>query len=282
MEPRAGTLQWKLKRYLFRPDVVRKVRSRYSGYRRRAERDAFNDVAEVYRMIGTPEVVLDVGANIGLVTSTLLRKFPKASVHAFEPTPETARTLRERLGAEPRLTFQEVAVSDVGGTTMFNVDNRTHAGGSNSLLTHSANFATRDRVDRYIQVEVRVTTLDSYATEHGITHVGLMKLDIEGAELRALVGAERLLNDQAIDFIVSEARFIADYEGQPLFCDLVSHMGSHGYSLFNLYTPAESGVRQALFTDVVFISDKMRKRLSATYGDRQCGWHPEETPTSGD
>ena len=45
------------------------------------------------------------------------------------------------------------------------------------------------------------------------------------------------------------------------------------YTVFNIYTPAESGVRQALFTDAVFVSDQMRHRLHDAYGERECGWH---------
>lgn len=73
-------------------------------------------------------------------------------------------------------------------------------------------------------------------------------------------------------FIVTEVRFIADYVGQPLFCDLVEHLSARGYSVFSIYSPAESGVRQALFTDAVFVSDRMRHRLVDTYGVGACGW----------
>lgn len=98
-------ISWTLRRYVFRRDVLKKVRSRYESYRRRAERDAFRDVAYAYTgRVGDPRVIFDVGANIGLVTSQLLRLFPAASVHAFEPTEETGRVLRSRLSDERRLT----------------------------------------------------------------------------------------------------------------------------------------------------------------------------------
>ena len=270
---RPGSIQWKAQRYVLRPDVVRKVRHRYDRYRRRAEREAYGDVVHATRALDAPTVVVDVGANIGLVTSTLLRSFPEAVVHAFEPTPETFDVLRQRLEDEPRAVLNQLAVSDAVGTTTFNVDNRTHAGGSNSLLAHSASFATRARVDRYQPIEVATTTLDAYAEEHGLDHVDLVKLDIEGAELMALRGAAGLLARQAVDFVVSEVRFVADYEGQPLLAELVEHMAGVGYTLFNLYAPAESALRQALFGDATFVSEAMRRRLHETYGEQVCGWH---------
>lgn len=200
MASKMRSLLWTSRRYVFRRDVVTKVCNRVRGYRRRAERDAFVDFAYAYRSLAGPTIVIDVGANIGLVSSKLLKLFPLAHVHAFEPTEETGGVLQERLSRERRLTFNAVAVSDQVGTTSFNVDNRTHGGGSNSLLDHSENFATRARTDRFASVEVSTTTLDSYARDHGIDHIDLLKLDIEGAELLALRGAHDLLASQSVDF----------------------------------------------------------------------------------
>jgi FkbM family methyltransferase len=267
-----SNLGWTLRRYAFRPDVVRKVKGRYRQYRRRAERDAFDDVAFVTHRTGSPAVVIDVGANIGLLTSRLLKRFPHATVHAFEPTPATSEILRERLGGNTRVVINELALTASVGTATFHVDNRTHGGGSNSLLQHSPNFRTRARTDRYQPVTVSTTSLDAYTDARGIDHVDLLKLDIEGAELLALEGATQLLQREAVDFIVSEVRFVADYEGQPLLADLIEHLGAYGYTVFSLYTPAESGARQALWADATFVSPRMRRRMQQTFGERACGW----------
>jgi FkbM family methyltransferase len=275
----ADNLGWNLRRYLLRRDLLRKVRGRYERYRRRAERTAFDDVAHLLRDLPAPTVVFDVGANIGLVTSTLRKRFPAATVHAFEPTDDTMAVLRRRLAGDPHVVPRQVAVSDTVGTASFHVDNRTHAGGSNSLLEHSANFATRASTTGYVEVEVPTTTLDRYCADEGISHVDIVKLDIEGAELLALEGARSLLADQAIDVIVTEVRYVGDYVGQPLFWDVVAHLSGFGYTPFNTYAPAESEVRQALWADAVFVSEALRRRLQAAYGEHACGWHQDAGAT---
>ncbi len=60
---------------------------------------------------------------------------------------------------------------------------------------------------------------------------------------------------------------------QPLFADLTAYLATRGYTIYNTYTPAESGVRQALFGDAVFVSDAMRRRLQDAVGESRCGWH---------
>ena len=269
---RLHNISWNLRRYVFRRDFPRKVNARLTGYRRRAEKTEFGDLAHVYAGLDGPTVIFDVGANIGLVTSTLRRLFPLAEVHAFEPTEGTIRTLAQRLSGDRKVVINQVAVSDAIGTATFHVDNKTHGGGSNSLLGHTANFAVRSPVHRYQEVAVPTVTLEAYAADHSIEHIDILKLDIEGAELKALEGARSLLREHEIDFIATEMRFIEDYAGQPLFKDLVVHLEPLGYTIFNVYHSAESEIRQALFGNAVFVSDTMRRRLLEHYGPRACGW----------
>jgi hypothetical protein len=59
------------------------------------------------------KVVFDVGANCGIYSLASLASQPVAVVHAFEPTPEIARRLREtaKLNCLDNLIVHEVAVS---------------------------------------------------------------------------------------------------------------------------------------------------------------------------
>lgn len=269
---------WTIRRYALRRDFVHKANLRLAAYRRRAEKNEFGDLAHVYRDLAAPGIIFDVGANIGLVTSTMLRLFPRAQVHAFEPTVTMVETLRRRLSHDQRVLINQVAVSDTDGAATFHVDNTTHGGGSNSLFNHSAHFAVRSRVDRYKAVQVQTVTLDQYARSRNIDHIDILKLDIEGAELLALHGAQVLIEKHAVDFIASEIRFIEDYVGQPLFLDLVSYLEPFGYTVFNVYDSADSEIRQALFANAVFVSSAMRRRLQETYGPSRCGWQDSLGP----
>jgi hypothetical protein len=52
---------------------------------------------------------------------------------------------------------------------------------------------------------VSAQTLDEFAETEGIADIRLLKLDLEGAETDALLGAKRLLADKAVDQILFEA-----------------------------------------------------------------------------
>jgi FkbM family methyltransferase len=104
-------------------------------------------------------------------------------VHAVEAAPGTAELLRRNVAANPRYTIHvhELALADVEGELEFTA---FEAGSGLSSLVSSSSGTV---------VCVRATTLDTLTASLG--RVDLVKLDLEGAELRALQGARRLLSE---------------------------------------------------------------------------------------
>jgi len=131
------------------------------------------------------DVVVDGGANLGgftLVAASIVG--PRGAVHAVEAAPETAALLRRSVDANPRLAIEihEVALADAAGELEFT----TFEAGIGT-----ASFAPQDRG---LVVRVPATTLDALTAP--LERVDLVKLDVEGAELRALQGARRLLTER--------------------------------------------------------------------------------------
>ena len=107
--------------------------------------------------------------------------------------------------------------------------------------------------------EVRTVRLDS-AVEGP---VDLLKLDVQGAELDVLQGAERLLGDVLV--IHAEVEFFPLYRQQPLFDELFSFLRSHSFELFDFthlerygYRGGDSRGERLLWGDAVFIPSRDR------------------------
>jgi FkbM family methyltransferase len=145
------------------------------------------------------KVVLDVGANAGIYSLAALAVQPDASVYAFEPTPEIAARLRAsaKLNGLDHLHVHEAAVLNKNGRASlkrFRGDLGTNEG---------MNFILRDLGDSGTE-RVQAVCLDQFCQDHSITHIDLMKIDIQGHEYSALEGAERLIRSGHVGIIFLE------------------------------------------------------------------------------
>lgn len=135
-------------------------------------------------------VVFDVGANVGWWTVPLARHLAPGGgrVIAFEPVPANRARLEWAVQAnavQGSVQIVPVALGDKPGELgMWLKSEETGAGsGTAALVTGSGPTHLR----------VPVVTLDQWAAEQGVVRCDLMKLDIEGAELMMLRGAEQFV-----------------------------------------------------------------------------------------
>ena len=132
-------------------------------------------------------VVFDVGANIGWWSVPLARHLARGGgrVIAFEPVPSNRARLEWALAANAvaeRVTVAAVALGDKPGELgMWFKGAETGADSGTAALVTGSGEA---------HLKVPVARLDDWARDHGVTRCDLMKLDIEGAELMMLRGAE--------------------------------------------------------------------------------------------
>jgi len=142
------------------------------------------------------DVVFDVGAHLGVYSMLATRWVsPGGAIHAFEPNPETVQALQRHLQLNQMQKVVQVVPAAVGAR-----------GGRSSMLVLGVNDQNTlcprsDQLPGAQTVEVAVVALDDYCREQGMTP-RLVKIDTEGWELHALRGAENLLADRKVDFVV--------------------------------------------------------------------------------
>ncbi len=125
------------------------------------------------------DVVLDVGANVGTDTRSALAAGASLVV-AIEPEPLTLECLRRNLEAEIR--DKRVIVVPKGAwnkddVLTLHVD-QADAGGSSFMWQKNGP-----------SIQVPLTTIDRIVAELNLPKVSIIKMDIEGAEKNALLGA---------------------------------------------------------------------------------------------
>jgi FkbM family methyltransferase len=143
--------------------------------------------------------VYDCGANVGYFSVMLARIVGAGGrVYAFEPSPASLESLRAASGLNgfDNLTVVPEAVWDGRETLRF----RRGAEGASLVSDHvegvfgEAAGREGDAPDDFIEIEAN--SLDNFVYAEGNPPPDFIKLDVEGAEGRAMAGARRLLAER--------------------------------------------------------------------------------------
>jgi FkbM family methyltransferase len=143
--------------------------------------------------------------------------------HAFEPNPESARML-SRNGELNRLT--NLKVHRLG---LWDEDDARLTLVGDDALASSAPAAAED------PSAFPTTTVDAYLDRAGVDRVGLLMIDVEGAELRVLRGARRRLAlppGQAPHLVFEVHRHYTDWSDGLHNTDVVRMLTAAGYHVF--------------------------------------------------
>lgn len=151
-------------------------------------------------MSTNPIIVFDVGANVGQFALTTMGALgQKAQIYAFEPSPKTYKQLQFKVSPYQNVKTQNIGLGDREDvTTLFSLGE-----GSKLASVYNRQLEHKGTKMAY-QEEIKITTLDKFCSQEGITHIDLLKLDVEGHELKVLQGATDMLQKKAIRFIQFE------------------------------------------------------------------------------
>lgn len=118
-------------------------------------------------------VIVDCGSNIGMATLFFKMLYPKCRITAFEPEPETFRTLSRNIELNHLMdvVVHNVAVSNEDGEISFYSDPDVPGSGMMSMIDAGRSGLVKTQM-------VRTVKLSSYLEGK----IDLLKLDVEGAE----------------------------------------------------------------------------------------------------
>lgn len=180
----------------------------------------------LWRLTDRGEFAVDVGANVGQMTSVLAAAVgPGGHVTAFEPHPEIFRQLSANAecwkfaGRAAAVELCNEGASSVPGVAELTMtESFTWNNGTASIAGGTSHDAIVE------SITVPVVTLDVALTDRV---VGVMKLDVEGHELEVLHGARQLLAAQRIRDILFE-----DFGTLPT--PVSSMLEDFGYAVFSV------------------------------------------------
>jgi FkbM family methyltransferase len=215
-------------------------------------KDPFLDMAMLLESVPEP-LILDVGAHHGHVARKFREVLPRSRLFAFEPFPDSFKTLQENVKNDTRISVFPFGFADRPGIRSL-TDNQFSA--TNSLLETDPRghdvwgpnvLNTRETIEAFFD------TLDDFAEMEVRGGIDILKLDCQGAEPLVMRGAKKLLKNRQIRVVYTEIITLPTYVDQLRFYEAIRFFEGCGLNLFNLYdlslTP--SGVLRQV--DAIFV-----------------------------
>lgn len=222
-------------------------------------RESLVGLLQQARSLGwAPATVIDVGAAYGWFTLECRSVFPDARYVLIEPLEEYGAALRRLVETVPHVEYVQAAATSFLGEVAINV----HP----DLVGSSVYLEGEDSGVNGVPRAVPSVTLDDLQREKELRAPFLMKIDVQGAELDVLRGAEALL--AKTEYVLLEVSLFAFFKGGPALFDVLSYMGARGFVVYDLcglqYRPLDHALSQV---DVAFCKETGLFRTHNSYAN---------------
>ncbi|HLK17303.1 MAG TPA: FkbM family methyltransferase [Bryobacteraceae bacterium] len=184
-----------------------------------------SEIDEAIRCLPMGGVMFDLGANFGYYAITLASRLHGAClIYALEPNPSTMRRFERNIALNGirGVIPLEVGLSDQPGFAQI-VETPDHSGAAYLRESQGAGLPT--------------ISLDLFCEQNRIDRLDLIKMDIEGAELRALHGAVRTLRRLRPPLLIELNPETSEREGYSIR-DVVVFLEDLGYAIFDVRSRA--------------------------------------------
>lgn len=189
-----------------------------------------------------PQHVVDVGSYVGAWTRMCKDIWPAAEICMFEPQPDKKAALEQLARATPGVTLRTELLGDSPGQ-----DVAFHL-----AETGSSTLDLLVGPDTVRSIVLRTETLSSALAGTAFARPDLIKVDVQGAELKVLNGGQDVL--QAAEVVMLEVSLIEEYRDSPLFADVVAYMAQRGFLVQDVCTIFRNTPDQSMNeADVIFV-----------------------------
>jgi FkbM family methyltransferase len=202
------------------------------------------------------DIFMDIGANIGIYTLAAAHRVGKTGkVYAFEPHKMNGVTLLRNLAASglaDRVDFFACALSDASGVLPFNYASLASASSGSQLGHTRVAGASRDfkPVAREMLAAITVDELIAGGT---IKAPNLVKIDVDGNEIKILQGMKKLLSGKdrpralQVELNIGEQEEIASYLADCGYALAERHHTRPGERRLKSGIPLEKVAHNAIF-----------------------------------
>lgn len=211
-------------------------------------RDSIRQLLEQAKGMGfQPSTVIDIGAAHGSFARQCLEIFADTQYLLVEPLSEYQPILAELSRICPSIRTIFAAATAFPGEVVIHVHQ--------DLVGSSLCLEVEQGTDvNGIPRVVPAVMVDTLVGEIGMKGPFLLKIDVQGAELDVLKGAERVLQD--CEYVILEVSFFSFFHNGADCCEIIAYMKQKGFVPYDIvglqYRPLDQALSQA---DIAFVKE---------------------------
>ena len=138
---------------------------------------------QMEKFVKPGDVLWDVGANVGVITTYFARSQRPRAIHAFEPNPLPLKPLQSLFRNSPIVTVHAIALGEQDGQIEMKIPSRSSCTGSLAMNLEDAELIT-----------VTVRRGDSLRQSLDLPSPDVIKIDVEGFEPQVFAGLTQTIS----------------------------------------------------------------------------------------
>jgi FkbM family methyltransferase len=201
------------------------------------------------KILSKNPVIIDVGAAHGDTTAYFLKLIPGCQVYNFEANPDLAAEIKKRFANQPVKTYP-VALSDKADKLTFHI-------ADNEFSSSYKEYNDNEQFQNIKSVDVDAIPLDTIMNEeNSVNEIDILKLDVQGAELDVLRGANQTLKKTKM--LIVEQSVDSPYIGGSKYYEVDNFLRDSGFDLLDIViTYRKDGLVLTEF-DSIYIQKKYK------------------------
>lgn len=153
-------------------------------------------------------VIIDIGANVGIVSFYFAKKYPNAKIFAYEPHPLNYENLVKGIKTNK---INNVYPFNLAVFSKSNLNVKIHLHENNTSASSVFRYLPEDPY-----VEVKTISLEDIIKQNGISYIDFLKIDCEGAEFDILENTDMFYKNEILieNMFIEFHRFMEKLENK--------------------------------------------------------------------
>ena len=173
--------------------------------------------------------IWDIGAHIGY-HSLLFASItgPKSKIISFEPNPNNVTWFKSNISLNPtyspQISVYDKAISDKLEDIDFNIGNKYDATSSGGYISDVTPPLPDESYKNFSKISLKTTSIDNLIYSENFQKPDILKIDVEGAELKVLIGGIRTIRE-------CQPELIIEIHNIPMMFYVSSFLKENGYEI---------------------------------------------------